>query len=200
VAFRRHGSGTNERSFAQKEISATMTTLNEKIAHLVRELGWTQEDFARRAGLNRHTARHILLRPEQHLRNRTVQSCATALGLTVADLMDKPVDELVARIRGNHTPLSLDEIRAVQPELAGWLEMHPDHAETLTATDLQELISLQGTGGPLSTNGVEHFVDRVHRKRELHRKVEILAGTEYLAFLELMVNLLFEKSQPYKDR
>jgi transcriptional regulator with XRE-family HTH domain len=172
--------------------------LNEKIAHLVRELGWTQEDFARRARLNRHTARHILLRPQQQLRNRTIQSCASALGLTVAELTEKPVRELLERIRGAQSPLSIEEIRAAQPELANWLEDHPERATGLSAADMQELVSRHGPGR-LSTAAIEHFIDRLHRKREFLRKVEILASTEHFPFLELMANLLFEKVQPYWD-
>lgn len=175
-------------------------TVNEKIAYLVRELGWTQEDFARRAGLNRHTARHILLRPQQHLRNRTVQSCAAALGLTVAELTERPVEELRERLHGAHKPLSLDEIRAVQPELAKWLEVHPDRAEQLTLPDLQELVAIQSNNHPPAPANVEHFLDRLHRKRELLRKVDILAGTDHLPFLELLTSLLFERIQPHKDR
>ena len=58
--------------------------LANRIAKLVEEKGWNQEDFARSADLNRHTVRQILHGgPKRRLRNATVSQCAAALGLTV---------------------------------------------------------------------------------------------------------------------
>jgi hypothetical protein len=62
------------------------------------------------------------------------------------------------------------------------------------------LLSLQGTGGPLTTIGVEHFVGQIERKRKLIHKVQAVAGTEYIDLLEQLVNLMYEKVQPYGDR
>ena len=61
--------------------------LAAKIARLVEERGWNQEEFARIARVNRHTARQILLgSADRSLRNSTVLACAAALGLAVSDL------------------------------------------------------------------------------------------------------------------
>jgi hypothetical protein len=57
------------------------------------------------------------------------------------------------------------------------------------------MISLQGTGGPLTEQGVEHFVGIIERKRELLYRIEVIAGTEYLALLEQVVDLLWERIQ-----
>ena len=66
--------------------------------------------------------------------------------------------------------------------------------------EIDELLSLQGTGGPLTAYGVEHFVELIERKRRLKEQVDAIAGTEYLEFLEKLVGMLFEKIQPYGDR
>ncbi len=51
--------------------------LANKIARLVQERGWNQEEFARITRLNRHTVRQILLRGEhRRLRNATIGACA----------------------------------------------------------------------------------------------------------------------------
>jgi hypothetical protein len=43
-------------------------------------------------------------------------------------------------------------------------------------------------------------VEVIERKRVLVRRVNAIAGTEYLEFLEKFVELLYEKVQPYANR
>jgi hypothetical protein len=98
-----------------------------------------------------------------------------------------------------------DELRrlyeqAAQPELQAWIEAHPGRARQFSAEEIDELISLQGTGGPLTPVGVEHFAAVIERKRRLLQQVHAVAGTEYLELLEKFVGLLYEKVRPYGDR
>jgi hypothetical protein len=100
---------------------------------------------------------------------------------------------------------SEDQVRrlyeqAAQPELQAWIETHPERARQFSAEEIDELISLQGTGGPLTPAGVEHFAAVIERKRRLIQQVHTVAGTEYLELLEKFVGLLYEKVQPYGDR
>src|SRR5262245_64190818 len=74
--------------------------LSDKIARLVKERGWNQEDFARIAQLNRQTVHTILHEGNRRLRNATVSACARALGLPVNDLLTLPVERLLARLSG----------------------------------------------------------------------------------------------------
>src|SRR5215212_9494380 len=96
--------------------------LANKIARLVEERGWNQEDFARITKLNRQTVRQILLNHGRKPHNATVQACAKALGLSVAELRTLPIDRLLPRMHG-HGPVEDDENlrrlygRAAQPEL-----------------------------------------------------------------------------------
>jgi hypothetical protein len=184
-----------------------------KIARLVEERGWNQEDFARITQLNRQTVRQILLQNGQRrLQNATVSACARALGLSVSELRDQPLEQLLIRMRNpecgmrnpQYAPAS--EFRTPQsafqsqPELQAWLEAHPERASQFTAEEIDELNSLQGTGGPLTAAGVEHFATVIERKRRLLQQIHALAGTEYLELLEILVGLLYEKVQPYGDR
>src|SRR5437868_14019934 len=74
--------------------------LAAKIARLVEERGWNQEEFARIARVNRHTARQILLRTAgRSLRNSTSLACARALGLSVNDLRSQPLEKLLPLMR-----------------------------------------------------------------------------------------------------
>jgi hypothetical protein len=178
--------------------------LCSKIVRLVRERGWNQEEFARLANLNRLTIRNIFLGSRRHLRNATVSACARALGLTVADLHSMPIERLTARmaaksIRPADQRQHLFD-QATQPELLAWLERNPERAAQLTAEEMDELLSLQGTGGPMTAFGVAHFVDLIERKRRLMEQAAAIAGTEFIDMLEQFVQLLYEKIQPYKDR
>lgn len=172
-----------------------------KIARLVEERGWNQEDFARIANVNRHTVRTILQTHGRKLRNATVQSCARALGLTVSELRTLPLERLLPRMRGQAAPEGNDRFQALlaqvtQPELAAWLKRNEDRARQLTSAESEELLEMQGPSGPLAAIGVERVVEQVERKRELIQRVQAIAGTEYLNLLEQFVAVLFEKTQP----
>jgi len=182
------------------------TDLAARIARLVEERGWNQSDFARIANLNLQTIRQILMPSgERRLRNATIGACARALGLTVSELRTLPLDRLLSRMH-NPRPADGDPARrrlyeeATQPELLVWLERNRERAERLTPGEIDELLSLQGTGGPLTSFGVEHFVGLIERKRGLIDKMQAIAGTEYIDLLEQFVDLLYEKVQPYADR
>jgi hypothetical protein len=174
-----------------------------KIARLVEERGWNQEEFARHADLNRLTVRSIFQAGERKLHNATVCACARALGLSVSELRSLPLERLLPRM---HTPVagqvSVRQLyeRATQPELIAWIERNPERAARLTPEEIDELLSLQGTGGPLTAFGVAHWVELIERRRRLLEKTAVVAGTEYIDLLEQFVGLLYEKIQPYRDR
>jgi hypothetical protein len=173
---------------------------------LVEERGWNQEEFARIANLNRQTIRQILMPTgERRLRNATIAACAKALNLTVHELRTLPLERLLPRMHGHHPANGDDQVRrlyeqATQPELLGWIERNTERAKQLNPEERDELLSLQGTGGPLTTLGVEHFVNLIERKRKLMHRVQAIAGTEYIDLLEQLVELMYEKVQPYGDR
>lgn len=188
------------------QISTESGDLASKIARLIEERGWNQEDFARNAGLNRQTVRQIL-NPDSNrrLRNATISACAQALGLSVSEMRNLPLERLLPRMHPRRPAESDETVRrlyeeATQPQLLAWIERNPDRAGQLTSAEIDELLSLQGTGGPLSVIGVEHFVDLIERQRRLIQRVHAIAGTEYLDLLEQFVSLLYEKVQPYGDR
>jgi hypothetical protein len=178
------------------------TELVAKIARLVQERGLNQGDFARMARLNRHTARQILLPGgTRHLRNATINGCARALGLTVNELRTQPLERLLPRMvdgaaGGIDDPARRLHEQATQPELKSWTERNRDRARRMSEEEIDELLALQGEGGPLATLGVDAFVERIERRRRLMHQVRAIAGTEYLELLEQLVALLFEKVHP----
>src|SRR5439155_9259528 len=183
--------------------SGNASELAGKIARLVEERGWNQEDFSRSTQLNRQTVRQILSQNGQRrLRNATISACARALGLSVSDLRDRPLQQLLARMNRRPPPEGDEQLRrlyeqAAQPEVMAWIERQPDRARQLSGDEIDELLSLQGTGGPLTAAGIEHFVALIERKRRVLQQVHAIAGTEHLELLEKFVALLYEKVQPY---
>jgi hypothetical protein len=181
-------------------------SLASKISRLVAERGWNQEAFARSAGLNRQTARQIMLEGGRALRNSTISACARALGLSVNDLRMLPLEMLLPKMISAPAGVATSpgnnlRERATQAELIAWVERNPERAAELTAEEAEELLGLQDeTGGYLAFPGVEHFVQMIERRRRLIEQVQTICGTEYIDLLEQIVNLIAEKIQPYRDR
>src|SRR4051812_7425341 len=130
--------------------TAPRTDLAAKIARLVEERGWNQEDFARIAQLNRHTVREIIKNGEgRRLRNATVSQCADALGLHVNELRDLPLDRLLPRMHGKKLPEDEGGLRklterATTADLRAWLERNPDRAAQITPEEADELLRQEG--------------------------------------------------------
>lgn len=180
--------------------------LVDKIARLIEEGGWTQDSFARHAGLNRHTVRKILVGPDKpRLRNATVSACAQALGVGVNELRAWPLERLINHLPSRAQPDGGDQVHllyeeATQPALRAWLEQNPERARQMGRDELDELRSIQGVGGPLALEGVEHFVAVIERKRRLIQQIHAIAGTDHLELLERFVDVLYESIQPYGAR
>ena len=177
--------------------------LANKIARLVEERGWNQEDFARISQLNRHTVRTILNSSgSRRLRNATVSQCADALGLTVNELRTLPLERLLPRMHGkgpaDETLLKMLASHATLPELSAWLERNPDRAAEFGADEVDELIGMQASGGALERLGVEQCVEMIERRRKLLAHVKAIASTEYLELVEQVVGLIRDKLQALK--
>ncbi len=179
--------------------------LADKIARLVQERGWNQEEFARITRLNRHTVRQILL-PGEHrrLRNATISACARALGLTVHELRTLPLDRLLPRMNEGHpangvAPLRRLYEKAKQPELVAWIERNGERAQQMSDGEVDELLTLQESLDALNAIGVEGFVQQLERRRRLFQQVQTIAATEYRDLLEQFVLLLYEKVHPPRE-
>jgi transcriptional regulator with XRE-family HTH domain len=177
------------------------TDVAAKIARLVEERGWNQEDFSRITNLNRHTIRQILLGHGRKLRNATIQACAHALGLTVSELRALPLERLLPRMHGQAPAVGENRLKSLldqvsQAELSAWLQRNEDRARQLSPTEVEELLEMQGESGPLAAVGVERVIEMLERKRRLIRQIHAIAGTEYLPLLEQFVELVYEKTRP----
>jgi transcriptional regulator with XRE-family HTH domain len=180
--------------------------LANKIARLVEERGWNQEEFARITRLNRHTVRQILISGDRRLRNATTSACAKALGLSVNDLRTLSLEQLLSRMRaaeaaGNGAdPRRRLREESHNPELLAWAEENPERIRQLTPDEVNELLSFQTASGAPSTADIDRLVDRMERRRTLVYRVAALAGSEHLDLLEQFVALLYEKMKSRAGR
>jgi transcriptional regulator with XRE-family HTH domain len=169
-----------------------------KIARLVEERGWNQEDFARIANLNRHTVRTILKKGDKKLRNATISQCAAALGLHVNELRTLSLERLLPRMHGKALPeeeggLKLLHESATMPELKSWLERNLDRAAQISQSEAEELLAMEGANGPLAKVGVEHCVELLERRRRIMSQVKTISMTEYIDLLEQMIGLIHDR-------
>ena len=175
--------------------------LANKIARLVEERGWNQEDFARISKLNRHTVRQILHGgPKRQLRNATVSQCAKALGLTVSELRNLPLERLLTadsgqaagRRRGPQTPLRAG--RAARPRQLARAKPRPrgDTPQRRDPGTARDAGSRRAAGE--DRRRVVRRSDRA--PAALVGQVKEIAGTEYLDLLEQLVRLMYDKVKP----
>ena len=177
--------------------------LRGKIASLVRERGWSQKEFARRAGLSRQTVREVLDQAcPRRLRNQTIFGCAQALDMSVTQLCD-PAKFAASNPAGHaNRPFLTEDLRydlATQPQVREWLDNEKTDAARYTQDEIAELLSMQGTGGPLTEEGLKAALRLLDRKRRLIERIQVIAGTEHLDLLEGIVECLFERVQPYAE-
>ena len=180
--------------------------LANKIARLVEERGWNQEEFARITRLNRHTVRQILLSGERRLRNATTSACARALGLSVNDLRTLPLEQLLLRVRAAEASSNGTDARrrlrdeATRPELLAWLDENSDRARRLSTDEVNELLELQASGGSFTAESIDVAVEHMERRRSLVQRILAIANSEHLDLLEQFVALVYEKVRPAAER
>ena len=180
--------------------------LAAKIARLVEERGWNQEEFARIARVNRHTARQILLRVGgRSLRNSTILACArrwVCRSTTCAACRwrsccrscatpSRPTARLACAASTNRR-----RSRSWSP---GW-NATPTGRAASRPRNATSCWPCKARPGRSSTFGVEGFVQRLERRRRIVERIHAIAGTEYLDLLEQFVDLLHDRVQPGRDR
>src|SRR5262249_56875662 len=117
TSYGRTCSSAKDRNGMSESLQDNSAELAHKIARLVEERGWNQEDFARITKLNRQTVRQILLQPtERRLRNATIGACAEALGLSVNDLRTLPLERLLPRMHSQRPANGEDRLTAMLEE------------------------------------------------------------------------------------
>lgn len=174
-------------------------TIQEKIARLITQKGWNQEEFARVARINRHTVRKILKGPAFKLRNSTVESCARAFGLTPDHLIQNPIDLLLSRMDTTLAPMQQQRHRqllegATRNELKHWLEKHPERSHLLDASAIEEILGYQRNPS-FNASNLETLILRLERKARVLEKVRHLNHPRHLEVLEHLLDTMHSNLQ-----
>jgi len=175
-------------------MSQEATSLQQKIARLISQKGWNQEDFARISRLNRHTVRKIVLGKEFKLRNSTLESCARAFGLTPDQLTHSPLELLLSKLDTNQTPVQQQRYRRLlegitREELKHWMEKHPDRARMLDSAAIDEILSFQKNPS-FNQGNLETLILRLERKGRILEKVRHLNHPRHLEVLEHLLDTM----------
>lgn len=179
-------------------MSQEATSLQQKIARLITQKGWNQEDFARISRLNRHTVRTIMLGKEVKLRNSTLESCARAFGFTPDQLIQSPLELLLSKLDTNQTPVQQQRYRRLlegitREELKNWMEKHPDRARLLESSAIDEILSFQ-TNPSFNPGNLETLILRLERKARILEKVRHLNHPRHLEVLEHLLDTMHATS------
>jgi transcriptional regulator with XRE-family HTH domain len=157
--------------------------------------GLELQELAEQAGVSRTTLYHLERGHTGRVRTRTLQKIAGALGLTVEDLFSplrsiplaaSTFDREKSRSFDRATNPLVTEVMQEQPHLfAGWSE-----------SDVDELYSTFGTGGPLSARGVINAAEAINRKRDAIHKLHVVLETHLREHALGMIDMMYQMVQP----
>jgi DNA-binding XRE family transcriptional regulator len=153
----------------------------DNLRRLLTSAGWSIGQVAELTGLDKRTIRGILNGVKKpHI--RTLHRLAQGLGVSVDELFLDPAQLLYRRFDRLTNPM-VEEVLAGNRELfEGW-----------TQADFDELHSRVGMGGALTAEGALAAVRLMNRKRQLHRKLELLLESTHAEVTGDILDLLYEK-------
>ena len=177
---------TEKCMFPVSKMVATMyaetTDFAANLHRLMARFGLNVEEVVERTGLDERTVKGILSGSSRRPHARTLHKLATGLGVSADELFQNP--SLLAHRRFDRTTNPfVEEVISERPELfGGWGEREFD-----------ELYSRFGTGGALTVEGTLDVVEAMNRKREIHRKVELVMETDQAELLNQVVCVLYKR-------
>jgi hypothetical protein len=95
-----------------------------------------------------------------------------------------------------HVPPYLDHEFLAQPAVRDWMEANHDRAAALAPLEVDELVSLFGTGGPLTPDGVSFYVREIERKRAVRAAFEAVISTHLIDLVEPLMLHFLESVRP----
>jgi transcriptional regulator with XRE-family HTH domain len=157
--------------------------------------GLELQELAEQAGVSRTTLYHLERGHTGRVRTKTLQKIARALGLTVEELFS-PLRSapLAAGTFDREKSRSFD--RATNPLVTEVMQEQPHLFEGWSESDVDELYSTFGTGGPLSTRGVINAAEAINRKRDAIHKLHVVLETHLREHALGMIDMMYQMVQP----
>lgn len=155
--------------------------------------GLELQELARQAGVSRTTLYHLERGHTGRLRTKTLQKIAGVLGLSV--------DELFSPIRSTSDRERVRAFdRATNPLVTEVMQEQPHLFEGWSESDVDELYSTFGTGGPLSTRGVINAAEAINRKRDAIHKLHVVLETHLREHALGMIDMMYQMVQAPPQR
>jgi transcriptional regulator with XRE-family HTH domain len=167
--------------------------------------GWSLGELARRAGISRTTLHHLERSRTDHPHIETLRKIAIALELPIEVLLGEqppPAHGKRSPVTGRppHSPAARDFDAATNPAVADVMRQQPHLFAGWTQSDVEELVSLFGTGGGLTPRGVELAAESINRRRETVFKLQVVLETHLRKDAMEMVDMLYRLVQPPQMR
>lgn len=153
----------------------------ENLRRLMAAAGLSIHQVAERTGLDERTIRGIASgasRPH----TQTLHRLADGLGVPVDEFFVDPARLLYRCFDRETNPVVEEVLETHAPLFAGWSE-----------ADFDELHSRVGAGGPLTHEGALSAVRAMNRKRELHKKLDLLLESSHAELISGMIDLAYRQ-------
>lgn len=157
--------------------------------------GLELQELAEQAGISRTTLYHLERGHTGRVRTKTLQKIARALGLTVEELFS-PLRSLPLSAAASDRQRARAFDRATNPLVAEIMQEQPHLFAGWSESDVDELYSTFGTGGPLSARGVINAAEAINRKRDAIHKLHIVLETHLREHALGMIDMMYQMVQP----
>ena len=167
--------------------------------------GWSLGGLARRAGISRTTLHHLERSRTDRPHIETLRKIAEALDLSIEVLLGEQPPQAdrtrsPATGRPPHSQSAPDFDVATNPAVAEVMREQPHLFTGWTQSDVEELVSLFGTGGGLTPRGVELAAESINRRRETIFKLQVVLETHLRKEAMEMIDVLYRLVQPPQMR
>lgn len=167
--------------------------------------GWSLGELAKRAGVSRTTLHHLERSRTGRPQIETLRKIAIALELPVETLLgDQPPPprdgNIAASDSSQRDAASRRFDAATNPVVADVMREQPHLFSGWTQSEVDELVSLFGTGGGLTPRGVELAAESINRRRETIFKLQVILETHLSKHAMETIDMLYQLIEPRQMR
>lgn len=167
--------------------------------------GWSLGELAKRAGVSRTTLHHLERSRTGRPQIETLRKIAVALDLPVETLLEHEQPAAHGVSGSTARSAQRDAARhdfdaATNPVVANVMREQPHLFNGWAQVDVDELVSLFGTGGGLTPRGVELAAESINRRRETVFKLQVILETHLSKHAMESIDMWYQLIEPRQMR